>query len=71
MIQFRGTRKEFGEYYGLRLKEFRHNFFRHTNADTLRRQLKIYEKFYPELVQENLPRPKSSIKTHSIYCTKT
>ena len=54
MIQFRGTRKEFGEYYGLRLKEFQHNFFRHTNADTLRRQLKIYEKFYPELVQEKL-----------------
>ncbi len=54
MIQFRGTRKEFGEYYGLRLKEFRHNFFRHTNADTLRRQLKIYERFYPELVQEKL-----------------
>ena len=54
MIQFRGTRQEFGQYYGLRLKEFHHNFFRHTNAETLRKQLKIYEKFYPELVQEKL-----------------
>lgn len=54
MIQFRGTRKEFGEYYGLRLREFHHDFYCHTNAETLRRQLKIYEKFYPELVQEKL-----------------
>lgn len=52
MIQFRGTRKEFGQYYGLRLREFDHDFFHHTNATTLRPQLKIYEKFYPELIQE-------------------
>lgn len=52
MIQFQGTRQEFGEYYGLRLREFNHNFFRHTNKDTLRRQLHLYEKFYPELVAE-------------------
>ncbi len=52
MIQFQGTRQEFGEYYGLRLREFHHDFFHHTNKDTLRRQLRLYEKFYPELVAE-------------------
>lgn len=52
MIQFQGTRQKFGEYYGLRLREFHHDFFHHTNKDTLRRQLRLYEKFYPELVAE-------------------
>ena len=52
MIKFQGTREEFGQYYALRLREFHHDFFSHTNDDTLRKQLRLYEKFYPELVAE-------------------
>ena len=54
MIKFQGTRQQFGEYYGLRLRENQHDFMRHTNAETLRRQLRIYQKFYPEIVAEKV-----------------
>lgn len=52
MIKFRGTRKELGEFYGNRLREFHHNFFREIDEDLLDIQLKIYEKYYPELIIE-------------------
>lgn len=52
MISFQGTRQEFGQYYGLRLREQHHDFPRNINPETLRRQLHIYEKYYPELVAE-------------------
>lgn len=54
MIHFSGTRKEFGEFYGARLKAYQHNFYDYTNAKTLRKQLNIYQKYYPELVAEKL-----------------
>lgn len=54
MIRFSGSRKEFGEYYGQRLKTYHHDFFSHTNAKTLRKQLNIYQKHYPELIAEKI-----------------
>ncbi len=54
MIRFSGNRKAFGEYYGQRLKAYRHDFFDHTNAKTLRKQLNIYQKYYPELIVEKI-----------------
>lgn len=53
MIRFRGTRKELGEFYGARLKEFHHDFFHQVEDPRLfKTQLRIYEKYYPELVIE-------------------
>lgn len=52
MIKFEGTRKEFGRYRGAFFRENGHQFCRTYNADTLARQLKIYQKFYPELIAE-------------------
>lgn len=54
MIRFSGSRKEFGEYYGARLKAYHHDFYSHTNTKTLRKQLSIYQKYYPELVAEKI-----------------
>lgn len=55
MIKFQGTRKELGRWYGQRLQEYHHDGYRTVpNPETLRRQLKIYEKFYPELLTEKL-----------------
>lgn len=55
MIKFQGTRKELGRWYGQRLQEYHHDGYRTVpNSETLRRQLKIYEKFYPELLTEKL-----------------
>lgn len=55
MIKFQGTRKDFGRWYGQRLREYHHDGYRTVaNPETLRRQLRIYEKFYPELVTERL-----------------
>lgn len=54
MIKFTGTRTEFGQFYGERLRKFHHDFYRTVNEDTLRRQQRIYERFYPELVTERL-----------------
>lgn len=52
MIKFRGTRKEFGEFHGEYLKTVRHNFWTHIDQNLLKKQLKIYERYYPELVVE-------------------
>ncbi len=52
MIKFRGTRKELGEFYGNRLREFHHDFCRQIDEELLETQLKIYEKYYPELIIE-------------------
>lgn len=54
MAKFSGTRQSFGEFYGARLQANHHDFFNHTNAKTLRKQLTIYQKYYPELVAEKL-----------------
>jgi len=54
MNRFTGTRQTFGAYYGERLKAYHHNFYNYTNAKTLRKQLRIYQKYYPELVTEKL-----------------
>lgn len=52
MINFQGTRAEFGRYYGFRLKENHHDFCSQINRETLQKQLRIYQKFYPELITE-------------------
>lgn len=54
MIKFTGTHAEFGDFYGRRLRAMNHNFYSHINIATLRKQLKIYEEFYPELITERL-----------------
>lgn len=54
MIKFTGTRAEFGDFYGRRLKAMHHNFYSHLNIQTLRKQLQIYQTFYPELIEEHL-----------------
>ena len=54
MIKFSGTRQEFGKFYGERLKSLQHDFYSHVNMPTLRKQLKIYEEYYPEFIEERL-----------------
>lgn len=55
MIKFQGTRTDFGRWYGQRLQAYHHDGYRTVEqAETLRRQLKIYEKFYPEMITEKL-----------------
>lgn len=54
MIRFSGSRQEFGAFYAARLQSYHHNFYNHTNAKTLRKQLTIYRKYYPELVTEKI-----------------
>lgn len=52
MIRFQGDRSDYGRYRGEFFRENGHDFCRHYNSETLGKQLKIYEKFYPELVVE-------------------
>ncbi len=52
MITFRGSRSEYGAFLAKRLRANGHDFYTHANMETLRRQLKIYQKFYPELIEE-------------------
>lgn len=52
MIKFTGTRAEFGRFHADYLKAARHDFYTHLDRTTLRKQLHIYQKFYPELVTE-------------------
>lgn len=54
MIKFEGSRRDFANFQAERLRNYRHSFFDWTNAATLRRQLKIYQKFYPELIDETI-----------------
>ena len=52
MIKFQGNRTDFGRFYAERLRANGHDFYHQANRSTLNRQLKIYQRFYPELVQE-------------------
>lgn len=52
MIKFRGTRQELGEFNGGRLRTNHHDFFSHIDEPLLKKQLKIYERYYPELVDQ-------------------
>lgn len=54
MIKFSGTRAEFGKYRGELLLANQHNFYADYDVATLREQLKIYQKYYPEFVEECL-----------------
>lgn len=50
MLKFQGTYAELGRLYGQRLRSYHHDFYRQINSETLRRQLHIYQKHYPEFV---------------------
>lgn len=53
MIKFSGTRAEYGLFIAERLAQNGHDFYSTANMDTLRTQLKIYQKYYPEIIEEN------------------
>ncbi len=53
MNKFTGTSAEFGEYLAKKLAERNHNFDTRVNRRTLNIQLKIYKKFWPELLEES------------------
>lgn len=53
MIRFQGSYEDYGKWYAARRQAAHYNGFRTVkNEETLRQQLKIYEKYYPELVVE-------------------
>lgn len=52
MIKFSGSHQDFGIIHGQYLRAAHHNFYTRYNPATLRRQLAIYQKFYPELILE-------------------
>lgn len=55
MIRFSGSREEFGRFHGEWLRKVRHDFCNSLTKSqyaTLRKQMKIYETYYPELVVE-------------------
>ena len=52
MNEFAGTTTEFGEYLAKKLAERNHSFNTCVNRRTLNKQLKIYKKFWPELIEE-------------------
>lgn len=57
MIKFTGSREEFGAFHGKWLRAERHDFCRNLTKNqqvTLRKQLRLYEEFYPELVTETM-----------------
>lgn len=54
MIKFEGTHAEFGRFHADYLRLVKHDFYTHLNRSTLRKQLHIYQKYYPELITECL-----------------
>lgn len=54
MIKFQGTRSDYGRYRGEFFRENGHDFCRSYNSATLAKQLRIYQKYYPELIAEKL-----------------
>lgn len=55
MINFQGSRADFGKFYGERLRTNGHDFYRDIpNDSTYTRQLHLYQKYYPELITERL-----------------
>lgn len=55
MINFQGSRADFGKFYGERLRSNGHDFYRDIpNDSTYTRQLHLYQKYYPELITERL-----------------
>lgn len=53
MNRFTGTHAEFGEYLAKKLKERNHGFNTRVDRKTLNTQLKLYRKFWPELLEES------------------
>lgn len=53
MNTFTGSYSEFGTYLAQKLIERNHSFNTHVNWRTLNKQLKIYQKFWPELIEES------------------
>ncbi len=53
MNKFTGAEIDFGEYLAEKLKERNHNFDTNVNRRTLNKQLKIYKKYWPEILEES------------------
>ena len=53
MNKFTGSYAEFGEYLAKKLAERNHDFDTRVNKLTLNKQLKIYKKYWPELLEES------------------
>lgn len=53
MNKFTGSYAEFGEYLAKKLAERNHDFDTRVNRRTLNKQLKIYKKYWPELLEES------------------
>lgn len=52
MLKFTGTHADYGKFYAQLMQKNGHDFYRHVDSETLRRQQKIYQKFYPEILTE-------------------
>lgn len=52
MIKFAGTHVDYGKFYADAMQKNGHEFYRHINSETLHHQLRIYRKFYPEIITE-------------------
>lgn len=52
MIKFSGTHIDYGEFCADLMQKNGHEFYRHTNPETLQHQLGVYRKFYPEIITE-------------------
>ena len=53
MNKFTGTAAEFGAYLAQKLAERNHNFDTRVNRRTFNKQLKIYQKFWSEIIEES------------------
>lgn len=53
MNKFTGSYTEFGEYLAKKLAERNHDFNTQVNKRTLNKQLKIYKKYWPEILEES------------------
>ncbi len=52
MIRFTGSRDDYARLQAKRLAENGHDFYSYANMNTLHKQLKIYQKYYPEIICE-------------------
>ena len=52
MLKFTGTYYEFGQHIGRQLIENNHDFAVDINENILRRQLREYKRYYPEMLDQ-------------------
>ncbi len=54
MLKFSGSRTDYARFVANRLRQGNHDFYTKINKNTLRIQQKIYQQYYPELIEETL-----------------